>query len=129
RNPSEEDSLMARRASLIVEQLEGRALLSGVSYSLTTDKSVYQVGEPIQITFTETNDTDQPISFTHGPGVDSFSVAQDDVTVWQSNRGWSVWQSNGGWWSNPPVIWLDTLQPGQSFTRTATWDGIPNAVP
>ena len=32
-----------------------RALLSSLAYSLTTDKSEYAVGQPVQMTFTETN--------------------------------------------------------------------------
>ena len=46
---------MARKTAVSVENLEARSLLSGIAYSLTTDHSVYQVGQPIQITFTETN--------------------------------------------------------------------------
>jgi hypothetical protein len=46
---------MRRKASLIVEPLECRSLLSGISATLTTDQSVYTAGEPIQMTFTFTN--------------------------------------------------------------------------
>ena len=58
---------MHRRTSLIVEPMEGRALLSGLTYSLTTDQSIYQVGQPIQITFTETNTGDQPVTVSVSP--------------------------------------------------------------
>ena len=46
---------MARKIALRVESLEVRALLSSLSYSLTTDKSEYAVGQSVQLTFTETN--------------------------------------------------------------------------
>jgi Intracellular proteinase inhibitor len=103
---------MRRRTSLIVEPLEGRALLSGLSYSLTTDKSTYQVGEPVQMTFTETNTSDEPASFIYGPSVDGFIVTQGGQTVWQSNSG-----------ANPMWVMNETLQPGQSWTIHSTWDG------
>jgi hypothetical protein len=46
---------MARRASLTVEGLEDQALLSSLACSLTTDQLVYQVGQLIELTFTETS--------------------------------------------------------------------------
>jgi hypothetical protein len=102
---------MARRASFVVEQLETRASLSGVSYSLTTDQSVYSVGEPIQMTFTETNTGDQPVTVNVGPG---------DFIVTSQGAFSSTWESNPGDQGQPVTV---TLQPGQSYAQTATWDG------
>ena len=65
---------MARKIAVSVEDLEGRALLSGISYSLTTDQATYQVGQPIQITFTETNTGDQPVTVSLSPT--DFSVSE-----------------------------------------------------
>ena len=45
-----------RRSRMRIEILEARSLLSGLTYNLTTDESSYQVGQPIQMTFTETNE-------------------------------------------------------------------------
>ena len=110
---------MRRKRPLIAELLEGRTLLSSLSYSLTTDQSVYQFGQPIQITFTETNTTNQPVSV---------QVSPTDFTV--SQNGNALWQSNPGNLSQPPTT--ETLQPGQSIQQTATWNGTssdPVGVP
>jgi hypothetical protein len=105
---------MKRRTHLNLEMLEGRALLSGVAYSLTTNQSVYQPGQPIEMTFQETNVSDHAISVGDGPSIDGFTVVQGGAVVWRSNAG-----------INPLFIRLDPLQPGQSLTLTATWDGVP----
>jgi hypothetical protein len=105
---------MARRTRLNLEPLEGRSLLSAIAYSLTTDQSTYQPGQPIEMTFQETNESGRTISVEDGPSIDGFTAAQDGTTVWRSNAG-----------ANPMFILLKTLPPGQSLTLTATWDGIP----
>jgi hypothetical protein len=53
---------MLRRKSPVVEGLEERTLLSSLSYSLTTDESIYQAGQPINMTFSETNTGKQPVT-------------------------------------------------------------------
>jgi hypothetical protein len=106
---------MIRSTRPIVEPLEGRALLSGLAYSLTTDQSVYQPGQPVQMTFRETNVSTRPVTVEDGPSIDGFTVSRDGAVVWRSNAG-----------INPLYIRLETLQPGQSLTLTATWDGVPN---
>ena len=102
---------MARKTktTLTVESLEGKALLSGLVSSLTTDHSVYQAGQPIQMTFTETNLTQHPIQLAVGPSTDGFDVSQHGKVIWTSNAG-----------PVPMFIMLETLQPGQSFTLSAT---------
>ena len=70
-----------------VELLESRALLSALSASLTTDQTVYQVGQPIQMTFTETNTSNQPINVDEGPSIDGFDVTHNGAPVWESNWG------------------------------------------
>jgi hypothetical protein len=109
---------MARKIALRVERLEVRALLSNVAYSLTTDKSAYAVGQPVQFTFTETNISNQTISVNDGPSIDGFNVTLDGNTIWQSNSG-----------INPLFIQAHTLKPGQSLTETATWNGDTTADP
>src|SRR5277367_5812819 len=78
------DSQMARKIALRVERLEVRELLSSLAYSLTTDKSVYAVGQPVQLTFTETNTSNAPVTVTDGPSIDGFNVSEGGTTVWQS---------------------------------------------
>ena len=95
-----------------VELLETRALLSALSVSVTTSQSVYQPGQPIQMTFTETNTSSQLVKVEEGPSIDGFIVAQAGKTVWRSNSG-----------INPDFIVLETLKPGQSLTLNATWAG------
>ncbi len=109
---------MRRQHRLHLEMLEGRALLSpvaGLSSSLTIDHSVYQAGQPIHMTFTETNRTGQPIQLAAGPSTDGFTVSQNGRVIWTSNAG-----------PDPMYIMLVTLQPGRSFTVSATWNGVPN---
>ena len=43
--------------------------------------------------------------------------------TWQDNSS-TVWESDLGAASQPPTS--QTLQPGQSLTETATWDGVAN---
>jgi hypothetical protein len=111
-------NLLSHRRVLAVELLESRRLLSSLSYSLTTDSSTYQVGQPIHMTFTETNNGPRPVKVGIGPSNSGFDVAHD---------GHVVWMSNGG--VQPMYIQLRVLQPGQSITRTATWNGIPSVGP
>ena len=96
--------------------LESRVLLSGglgLTPSITTDASVYQPGQPIQIQFTETNNTSQAIRFAYGPSADGFDFSEGGAVVYKSNGG-----------INPMVLVLDTLQPGESKTFDFTWNGI-----
>ena len=79
---------------------------------LTTDQSVYQVGQPIQITFTETNTGNQPVTV---------SLSPTDFTVSEARNVGAIWESNPENDGQPPTS--VTLQPGQSVSQTATWDG------
>ena len=100
---------MIRRIFLAVEQLETRALPSGISYSLTTDQSAYEVGEPIQMTFTETNTGDQAMTLGLPYNLLQFGISHQGYTIW----------GNLVSFSQTTV----TLQPGQSYSQTVTWDG------
>src|SRR5271154_4650164 len=102
---------MPRKFALRMEQLEVRELLSGLAYSLTTNQSVYQVGQPVQLTFTEKNVSDQPVNVDDGPSIDGFNVSLNGATIWESNSG-----------VNPLYIRQITLQPNQSLTETGTWN-------
>jgi hypothetical protein len=105
---------MARRTVPGVEGLEGRTLLSSLAYSLTTDQPVYQVGQPIELTFTETNVGNQPVTVEVSPTDFTIShIWEDETLAWQSDP------ANAG---QSPIS--ETLQPGQSVSQTATWDGI-----
>ena len=59
--------------------------------------------------FVQTNTGDQPVTF---------SAAPVDIQVEGDGVNWDAWPGLGQ--PNPVV----TLQPGQSYTQTLTWDGI-----
>jgi hypothetical protein len=106
---------MRRRRCSSLENLEVRSLLSGLTYSLTTGQSSYQIGQPINMTFTETNTGDQPVTVEVSPtdfAAAPAGAAQGATPSWQSNP------ENQGATTTP-----ETLQPGQSLSQTATWDG------
>jgi DNA polymerase IIIc chi subunit len=106
-----------RRRSPRFDRLEGRALLSGLSYALTTNQSTYEAGQPVKITLTETNTTSQAVQVITGPDTDNFVVSENGVAIWVSEPiGLNLAE-------------LTTLQPGQSVTDSATWDGVPNEGP
>jgi hypothetical protein len=98
--------------------LEGRALLSGLSVSLTTNQSVYAAGQPVQMTFTETNTSTLPKRVVLGPSIDGFNVTQNGVLVWRSNAG-----------NTSQALLVKILEPGKSVTLTQTWDGEPTTEP
>jgi hypothetical protein len=89
--------------------------LGQVSLTLTTDRSVYQVGQPVNMTLTEKNIGKGDILISDGPSVNGFFVTQSGQTIWRSNAGFQ-----------PFFIRLIDLAPGQSYTLKATWDGHPN---
>jgi len=102
---------MARctRISLGVLGLEGRALLSTIVSSVTTDQPIYLPGQPVHLTFTETNEGTAPVEVNTG---------HQDFQVMQGGKG--VWHSVGAA-TNPGTLVLD---PGQSYTETDTWNQI-----
>jgi hypothetical protein len=108
------------------EQLEAHVLLSSVApvpgtafpgspivETLTTDKSVYKVGQPIHITLTETNTTNVDFLSPNVKGLDSFTASQHYM---------DLWKSNGSRRAAPSF----TLAPGQTHTITVTWNGHAN---
>ena len=103
---------MRRRQNLVVESLESRALLSGLTGAITTNQSVYEVGEPIEMTFTLTNTSSTSQAIAVGPSNSAFIVTEGGQTVWRSSPGVAA-----------QYLKVDTLDPGQSLTLQATWDG------
>ena len=104
---------MAHKFGVSVEHLERRTLLT-IAYTLTTDQSVYQAGQPIQLAFTETNTGTQPVTVSLSPS--DFTVSEQSPEM-----NGPVWESNPENDGQPPTS--VTLQPGQSVSQTATWDG------
>ena len=116
-NPNERTRRWLAR-SPCVETLEVRTLLSNLAYSVTTDKTAYAVGQPVQLTFTETNNSKQNITVDDGPSIDGFNIKLDGTTIWKSNSG-----------INPLYIQAKTLAPGKSLSESATWYGESTTNP
>ena len=87
-------------------------LNAAITDTLSTDKSVYQTGEPVTITLVQKNTSSQPENITIGPSIDGFTVSQNGIEVWRSNEG-----------PQSDVVMTRTLQPGESYIETATWNG------
>ena len=109
---------MSRRARPSLEPLEGKALLSlpGLVTTLTTDRSVYGVGQEVRMTFTVTNEGSQPVTFAPDYESQDFTVSSGGKVRWDQQYGQVI----------VPLAVLRTLAPGQSYTLTATWKGSPN---
>ena len=82
----------------------------GIEYYFQTDKSVYNLGENVQMLYRVTNLRDEDVTFRVGVQPCSFQVSDGNTTIW--------------WWpklTNPAVYW-STLQPGKYFRFSQTWD-------
>ena len=128
---------MRRSRGLVLETLEGKVLLAaiatpiapvsppiiapvsqGLVVKLSTDHQVYRRGQPVVITLTETNTSQQDIIVESGPSLAGFFVTHNGRRVWASNAG-----------VQPMFILVRTLEPGQSITQSATWNGQSNIGP
>jgi hypothetical protein len=110
---------MRRSSHLGVEVLEGKMLLSGattgLSATLVAKPTITRAGTSVALTFTETNVSHHSITVTYGPSNDGFSASIGGKSAWVSNSGMI-----------PDFLEVKTLQPGQSISLTATWDGHSN---
>ena len=128
---------MRRSRSLVLEMLEGKVLLSaiatpiapvsppaiaplsqGLVVKLSTNHQVYRRGQPVVMTLTETNTSQQDVSVESGPSLGGFFVSRDGRRVWASNTG-----------VQPMFVLMRTLEPGQSITQSATWNGQSDIGP
>ncbi|HUK84229.1 MAG TPA: BsuPI-related putative proteinase inhibitor [Candidatus Acidoferrum sp.] len=80
--------------------------------TMTTDKTTYSLGEPVNLTLTITNISTQTISFTHSGYDFDFQVTND--TNSQVYR-----------WSNfkafPDIVTISQLQSGENISANFTW--------
>ncbi len=116
----------------VVESLEEKCLLtsvagaeavvpstaSGLKVTLATNQKHYHQGQAVAMRLTETNTTNHAVTLTVGPGSDGFDVTKNGKTVWISNSG-----------PQPQYLEAKTLQPGESFSLSATWNGHSNMGP
>jgi hypothetical protein len=108
------------------ERLEDHVVLSSVApaqdftasgspivETLTTDKTVYKVGQPIHITLTATNTTNTTVVLANMKQGGGFAVSRKFKNVWETKRA-------------EPSGKTFTVQPGQTHTIKVTWNGRPN---
>jgi len=122
---------------LVLEMLEGKVVLAaiatpvapvsppmiaplshGLVVKLSTDHKVYQQGQPVVMTLTETNTSQHDITVQSGPSLGGFFVTHNGRRVWASNAG-----------VQPMFILIRTLEPGQSIAQSASWNGQSNISP
>ncbi len=112
-----------------VKRLESHVMLSSAAMSittpsiasaappiketLTTDKSIYKVGEPIHITLTETNTMDSVVTLPSLQQSGVFTASRDLRVLWRSKV-------------QKPESAATTLAPGQTRTISMTWNGSAN---
>ena len=125
---------MRRARDLMLESLDGKILLTmiatpiasmsppiitpvsqGLVVKLSTDHQVYRRGQPVVITLSETNTSQHDITVESGPSLGGFFVAHNGRRVWASSTG-----------IQPMFVFVRTLQPGESITQSATWNGQSN---
>jgi hypothetical protein len=135
---------MRSRFRPCIEQLESQTLLSGVlpaftptlvhsdpfepavlpapapalALKVTTDRAVYRAGQPVQVTITATNTSDQVVPFSPESG---FLITRNGQAVWQANP-----LPKPGQVQDFVVLGPVLLRPGQSYTIRDVWDGHSN---
>jgi Intracellular proteinase inhibitor len=83
---------------------------NAISVTLTTNESVYQPGQVVQMSLTETNRSNHSVKVAVGPTIDTFEIAQNGKVVWRSDSGFL-----------PQYVYLKVLRPGASTTVKAHW--------
>ncbi|MDN5301306.1 MAG: hypothetical protein PWQ60_820 [Thermoanaerobacteraceae bacterium] len=85
----------------------------GVEYTLSLNKAVYEMGEPIIIRLRKKNILSVPLTLTYRTSqkVD-FRVTRDNILIWQWSRNQFFAQ----------VLTSDTLQPGEEKVYRVVWD-------
>ena len=112
----------ANGAFVVTSQLDPTGLSasfqiqSPLSYNLKEAQTELQFGQPNGLSYTITNTSAEPVTLNLPPA--------DFVVM---SKGSTIWESDPGAASEPDVS--ETLQPGQSLSATATWDGMANEGP
>ena len=89
----------------------------GIRLTLQTDKSEYDPGEPVVLTFEVKNMTNVRQSFRFSDGCQyDFVVAQDEAPVWSASHDTACIQA----------LTSFELEPGETWTRSDTWDQRTN---
>jgi len=115
---------LGQRFKPSAERLESHVLLSmaasagvlptaPITETLTTDRTIYKVGQPIRMTLTETNNTGATVSVPNITGGNGFTATRNFKIVWASG-------------ARRPGAGSPTLEPGESRTVNAVWNGRSN---
>lgn len=88
--------------------------------TLSVDKTVYAVGEPVNVTLSITNISNQSIEFEYTGMNFDFTVANSTGNIVYQ---WSIGRAI------PQFILLESLAPGQNVTATYSWSQITNTNP
>jgi len=100
--------------------LQSKAVNGSFELTFSVEKTVYTVGEPVNITLSITNISKQTVDFTHtGMDFDFFVTNDTDNVVYQ----WSIGRAF------PLFVMIEPLQPGENVTATYTWSQTCNANP
>jgi hypothetical protein len=105
-----------KNVSTQITIIDQASKVSKVDYKVETDKAVYNLGEPIQITFTVTNLDKDTVTFTF------FSTCQFDMNATTDSDTW-VWTSSScsvAFTTLQPIAKLSLAQ-GGSQKYEATW--------
>ena len=84
-----------------------------LSITLTADKTTYEVGEEVEITFAVTNVSNQTLNFINQNGDSNFNFQVYNST----HNAVYTWELGG----IPLDNWNITLAPNQSYTRNLIW--------
>jgi hypothetical protein len=88
--------------------------------TLSVEKTVYSVGEPVNITLAITNISDQKVDFTHtGMDFDFIVTNGTGNVIYQ----WSIGRAF------PLFVMIEPLQPGENVTATYVWPQTCNSNP
>jgi len=92
-----------------------------LSITLTADKTTYEVGEEVEITFAVTNVSNQTLNFINQNGDSNFNFQVYNST----HNAVYTWELGG----IPLDNWNITLAPNESYTRNLAWTQIYDMAP
>jgi len=100
--------------------LQATSVNGSFELTISVEKTVYIVGEPVNVTLSITNISNQTVNFTHtGMDFDFVVTNSTDNVIYQ----WSIGRAF------PMFIMIEPLQPRENVTATYTWAQICNTNP
>jgi hypothetical protein len=91
--------------------------IAGIELTLITDRRTYAAGTPVSITIRAVNPSSTPVTFNFSSNKQyDVGTGQNSVLLWNYAFGRTYQQ----------VLTSFTLQPGESWERTVSWDRTLN---